>query len=105
MYHFTDQETIAKEASNFPDLSLVLPGEEVEVKGLGQILEFAEWMHEACADNNKPEAFVLALFDVLNDNETVTRLPCWMDYRHIFFTPAGSTGSKSAACRHRCQLQ
>ena len=68
IYHFIDQKTISQDAANFSDLSIGLP-DGTMIKGLNQILKVTEAMREMFADK-----FVLAFFDVINDDETVTRI-------------------------------
>jgi hypothetical protein len=73
LYHFIDQQTIANDADKFPMLGVNLPGHGL-VKGLVHVLALAEAFHNACGE--RPEAFVLAVFDVVDDkdDETVTRV-------------------------------
>lgn len=77
VYHFIDREMFDPEVGNFKNLEINLLDGSV-VKGLGSILDLAKAMHNACS--KKKRAFVLALFDVPIDDETVLRYPSlWMD--------------------------
>ena len=71
VYHFTDKKMISHDIAEFPHLSICFP-DGMTIKGLDQILDFAEMMH-----SKFPKRFVLAIFDTHIDNETVTRIPAF----------------------------
>ena len=77
IFRFIDREMLAPEVGNFKNLEINLPN-GILVKGLDSILELANFMHNACSKNKR--GFVLAVFDVPIDDDTVLRYPSlWMD--------------------------